>query len=215
MKILIADDHALFREGMRYVLAQLAEQVAIMEAGNGVETLQALDAHQDIGLVLLDLGMPGGDGFSALERLSRQYPALPVVVLSASEQRLDMQRALDLGAMGFIPKSATAPVMLSALRLVLSGGIYVPTALARAHPCEPAAEPDPPSALTARQREVLGYVIEGKPNKIIAAELDLTEATVKAHITAVFKALKVRNRTQAALAATRLGLAAAKRKALA
>jgi DNA-binding NarL/FixJ family response regulator len=207
MKILIADDHALFREGMRHVLAQLGENAVVIEAGDYEQVVRQAKENPDIGLALLDLHMPGKDGFAALETLSQQFPALPIVVLSASENRADMQRALDAGAMGFIQKSATAPVMLNALRLVLSGGIYVPPALVRG-----GSETERPPAtsdaigLTPRQLDVLGYVIEGRANKVIAAALGLTEATVKAHITAVFKALNVTNRTQAALAAERLGL---------
>ena len=208
MKILLADDHALFREGMRHVLMQLGDSVEIVEAGNCEEALQQAAAHPDLGLVLLDLHMPGKDGFAALETLSRQHPMLPIVVLSASEHRTDMQRALDSGAMGFIQKSATVSVMLNALRLVLSGGIYVPPALVQSDARAPAtssAEPET-AGLTPRQLDVLACVIEGKANKLIAAELGLSEATVKAHVTAVFKTLKVTNRTQAALAAERLGL---------
>lgn len=208
MKILIADDHALFREGMRHVLARLGDNVEIIEAGDCAQALAQVAAHPDIGLVLLDLQMPGRDGFAALETLSQQNPVLPIVVLSASENRSDMQRALDHGAMGFVQKSASASVMLSALRLVLAGGVYVPPAMVQSHA---EVEPVAPSGgevagLTPRQLDVLACVIEGKANKVIAAELGLTEATVKAHITAVFKTLRVTNRTQAALAAERLGL---------
>jgi DNA-binding NarL/FixJ family response regulator len=201
VKILLADDHTLFREGMRHVLAQLADDVEVIEAGTCAQALQAVEDHGDISLVLLDLHMPGRDGFAALDTLSRRYSALPIVVLSGSENRADMRRAIDNGAMGFIPKSATAPVMLSALRLVLSGGVYVPPELMRAG-AGAATAPE----LTPRQIEVLARVIDGKPNKIIADELGLSEATVKAHITAVFKALDVTNRTQAARAAETLGL---------
>lgn len=200
MKILIADDHTLFREGMRHVLVRLADDVRIVEAGDCAQALKAVEDNGDIALVLLDLHMPGRDGFAALDTLSRTYPALPIVVLSGSESHAEMRRALDNGAMGFIPKSATAQVMLSALRLVLSGGVYVPPALVQSDPGAGAP------ALTPRQIDVLMRVIEGKPNKIIASELALTEATVKAHISAVFKALAVTNRTQAARAAERMGL---------
>ena len=203
VKILLADDHALFREGMRHVLSQLDQSVEVLEAGNFAEALERAATADDIGLVLLDLAMPGKDGFAALDTLSRQYPFLPIVVLSASESRADMQRALDGGAMGFIPKAATAPVMLSALRLVLAGGIYVPPELIGGGVPAPTATE---SRLTPRQLDVLAGVIEGKSNKIIAAELNLTVATVKAHITAAFKVLNVTSRTQAVLAAERLGL---------
>ncbi len=206
MKILLADDHTLFREGMRHVLARLQDDVLVVEAGDCAEALSQAAAHNDIALVLLDLHMPGKGGFAALDNLVQHYPALPIVVLSASENRADMQRALDHGAMGFIQKSATAPVMLNALRLVLSGGVYVPPALVQAGDGRSAESVDDTLGLTPRQLEVLARVIEGAPNKIIAAELGLSEATVKAHVTATFKALKVTNRTQAVHAVERLGL---------
>ncbi|MDH4175798.1 MAG: response regulator transcription factor [Aquincola sp.] len=205
MKILIADDHALFREGMRHVLLRLGEGVEVIEAGNFDQLMSAVGANPDLALVLLDLHMPGPGKFAALQALAERYPALPVVVLSGSEERTDMQRALAGGAMGFIPKAATAPVMLSALRLVLSGGVYVPPEMVQAHGVgEGAAGSE--ALLTPRQIEVLARVIEGKPNKIIASDLGLSEATVKAHVTAVFRALNVSNRTQAARAAERLGI---------
>jgi DNA-binding NarL/FixJ family response regulator len=207
MKVLLADDHALFREGMRHVLSGLADGVEIVEASDCEQALEAADAHDDIALVLLDLNMPGRGGFAALETLSREHLALPIVVLSGSESRTDMQRALEAGAMGFIPKSSTAPVMLSALRLVLAGGVYVPPELVQSGAGEPAiplTENKP--ALTPRQIDVLARVVEGKRNKVIGNELGLSEATVKAHVTAVFKALGVTNRIQAARAAERLRL---------
>lgn len=201
MKILLADDHALFREGMRHVLLQLAADTQVVEAGDCAETLEQAAAHADIGLVLLDLHLPGKDGFATLRLLSERHPLLPIVVLSASESRAEMRRALDDGALGFIPKSATAPVMLSALRLVLAGGIYVPPALVETGVARLGA-----GVLTPRQLDVLSGLVAGKSNKTIAAELGLTVATVKAHITAAFKALNVVSRTQAIVAARRLGL---------
>ena len=208
MKILIADDHALFREGVRQVLNQLADAIVVVEAADCPQTLAAIETHGDFALVLLDLYMPGENGFTALDTLSRSYRALPIVVLSGSEDPADMRRALDKGAAGYIPKSASVAVILSALRLVLAGGIYVPPQLLQR---EARAAPTPAATtrkLTPRQIDVLGRVIEGKPNKIIAAELSLSEATVKAHITAVFTALNVTNRTMAARAAERFGLRA-------
>jgi DNA-binding NarL/FixJ family response regulator len=207
LKILLADDHALFREGMRHVLRQLADDVEIVEASDCAQALEAVDSNGDIALVLLDLSMPGADGFAALETLTREHLALPIVVLSGSESRTDMQRALDTGAMGFIPKSASGAVMLSALRLVLAGGIYVPPELVQSAPSAASMPVPPPSpALTPRQLDVLAGVVEGKRNKVIGAELGLSEATVKAHISAVFKALGVNNRTQAVRAAERMRL---------
>jgi DNA-binding NarL/FixJ family response regulator len=209
MKILIADDHALFREGVRQLLSQLGDDVVVEEAADCPQALAILDAQCDFALVLLDLYMPGHDGFTALDMISRSHSALPIAVLSGSESRADMRRALDKGAMGYIPKSASVAVILSALRLVLAGGIYVPPELLQGEQIATSERTTTSGnlrKLTPRQLDVLGRVIEGKPNKIIAAELSVTEATVKAHITAVFTALNVTNRTMAARAAERFGL---------
>lgn len=205
MKILLVDDHSLFRAGLRHVLRQLNEQIEIVEAENCKQALKAIEAQCDFTLALLDLHMPGDDGFVALTAISRESPTLPIVVLSASESRTDMCRALDNGAMGFIPKSTAVPVMLNALRLVLAGGIYIPPNLLRTRDESVGIEPSQSAGeLTTRQLDVLSLVLEGKTNKTIATELKLSEATVKAHITAVFKTLHVSNRTQAALAVERL-----------
>jgi DNA-binding NarL/FixJ family response regulator len=140
-------------------------------------------------------------------------PAVPVVVLSASEDPADMTRAIDSGAMGFIPKSQSSQVMIGALRLVLAGGVYLPPeAIRRAAPGSPStAQPSRPTSwrdigLTERQAEVLALLVQGKPNKLICRDLDLAEGTVKIHITAILKALKVTNRTQAVIEVSRLGL---------
>jgi DNA-binding NarL/FixJ family response regulator len=200
MKILIADDHPLFRSGIRHVLLQLSAETEILEAEDNASAMAVLVAHADIALVLLDLAMPGMHGLKTLDAMTQQYPALPIVILSASESRIDMQRALDGGALGFIQKSATSAIMLSALRLVLAGGIYVPPALVQSIQTPVKASDERREALTPRQTDVLMQVIEGKSNKAIATQLGLTEATVKAHVTGIFKALRVNNRMQAAIA---------------
>jgi len=202
MKILVADDHPLFRAGIRHVLQQLDEVVEIVEADDHAQVIAHLERHGDIALLLMDLTMPGMEGLTALTVLTQRYPALPIVILSASEERTDMQCSLDGGALGFIPKSSTPGVMLHALRLVLAGGVYVPPALVQGLPATTHVEPaNKHDQLTPRQSAVLARVIEGKSNKAIASELGLTEATVKAHVTAVFKTLRVANRMQAAIAA--------------
>lgn len=209
MKILIADDHPMFRAGIRHVLLQLGDRVELIEAHDHSNVLAQLHEHHDVDLLLMDLSMPGMQGLQALRLVTQKYPALPVVILSASEERIDMQRSLDGGALGFIQKSANAEVMLHALRLVLAGGMYVPPALVQGSTL--ASAMTLPShkheELTPRQSTVLTLVIEGKSNKAIATELGLTEATVKAHITAVFKALRVSNRMQAAIAAGKFSAA--------
>lgn len=209
MKFLIVDDHALVREGLRHVLESLADQVAVVEAANAVQAYALVEQHVDLDLVLLDLNLPGIDGHAAMQELRRRHGALPVVILSASDDPAGVNAALKMGAAGFIPKSSTREVMLQALRLVLSGGLYIPPqALGMTGLETPGALSTSAvgPALTARQTEVLRLIALGKPNKIIAGELNITEATVKAHITDIMRALKVTNRAQAGVAARRLGM---------
>ena len=205
MKILVIDDHALFREGLCHVLNALEEDIRIIEAADCDRGLQHAAENPDLDLVLLDLNMPGQDGFTALQVFSKQYPATPVVILSASTQQRDVKRALDSGAMGYIPKDTTSAVMLNALRLILSGEIYVPYNMAIDEYESQASSPNG-SGLTPRQLEVLALLVQGHSNKKIAQRLDLAEATVKMHVTSIFKGLGVDNRTQAAMAAERQGL---------
>jgi DNA-binding NarL/FixJ family response regulator len=199
MKILVADDHHLFRSGIRHLLGGLADAVEIVETSDHASALQRIASEGNFSLALIDLYMPGDDGHRSLEILAKRFPMLPIVVLSACDDRNEMQRAFDCGALGFIPKSSSPEVMLNALRLVLAGGIYVPPIFLESRTTTSATTNATPD-LTPRQAEVLALILEGKPNKTIAAQLHLTEATVKAHVTAVFKALKVSTRTQAALA---------------
>lgn len=201
MKVLLVDDHSLFREGLAHVLAGFDPDMTLLQAAECACALELVTAHPDLDLVLLDLNLPGMNGFEALQRLCERFPALPVVILSASTRRADMQRALDLGAMGFIPKDATSQQMLQSLRMVLAGSVVVPAALVRQSIAD-----DWRADLTERQREVLALLARGHANKEIARSLDLAEATVKMHVTAIMKLLCVSNRTQAVLAAQRLHL---------
>lgn len=204
MKILVVDDHALFRDGLSHVLQSLEENVNLLEAPNSDIAIQLVSEHSDLDLVLLDLNMPGKDGFEVLETFTKSYPATPVVILSASTQREDVQRALDAGAVGFIGKDTTSAVMLNALRLIFSGGVYTPPGMA-----EPQASTQNTGNnlnLTPRQSQVLAILVKGGSNKLIASELNIAEATVKMHITSILKSLGVTNRTQAALATEKLGL---------
>ncbi len=214
MKILVADDHALIREALRHVLKELDGNVTVLEAGDGDSACRQVNEHVDLDLLLLDLNLPGTDGFATLAELRREHAALPIVILSAQEDATTMRAALDRGAMGFIPKSANNAVMLSALRLVLSGGRYVPPELLNAVPVNMPPDtnlsaPKSPAelGLTERQLDVLALMAQGKSNKQICRELGLAEATVKIHVTAILRTLKVASRAQAIVAVNRLGLA--------
>jgi DNA-binding NarL/FixJ family response regulator len=211
MKILIVDDHALIREALRNVLAELAGPAELLESSTAQGAMKLAGEHPDLALVLLDLGLPDRDGFAVLSELRERFPAVSVAVLSAYSDRDNVVKALDLGAVGFIPKSAQRDVMLSALRLIFSGGVYIPPEiLARGGPAPsvPRAERSvSPTALglTERQMEVLALMMRGKSNKMICRALDLAEPTVKNHVAAILKALKVANRTEAVIAVAALG----------
>ena len=215
MKVLVVDDHPLIREALRQVLRALARDIELLEAGSAPEALAAADKSDGLDLILLDLTLPGRDGLEVLRELRERYPSYPVVVLSASDQSEIVMRALDAGAMGFIPKTSSNEVLLGALRLVLSGGVYLPAEVLRHAPAPVLNSRSAAAAagvgyrdlgLTERQAQVLALVVQGKPNKIICRELNLAEGTVKIHVTAILKALGVTNRTQAVIEVGRLGL---------
>ncbi len=208
MKILIADDHVLFREGLRQLLQQLGEGVTVIDATDHEEMLRLAAQHADADLALVDLDMPGKPPLAALAAMLAQSPTIPIVVLSASEDLHAVRRTLDAGAMGFIPKSETASVILSALRLVLSGGVYVPPMLMQRNPG--LGTQSGGSGLTPRQLEVLERLTLGKSNKEIGRELNLSEATVKAHLAAIFRNLNVKSRAEATHIVEQRGLFAHK-----
>lgn len=212
MKALLIDDHALIRDALRAVLLELKPDVLIEEASNGESALRLADEHPDIDLVLLDLNLPDGDGIAVLGELRRRRSNAAVVILSAFNDREHVIGALRAGASGFIPKSARREVMLSALNLVFSGGIYIPPEVlpldidAHAPPAQRAAPALPVDfGLTERQLEVLALMMQGKSNKAICRALDLAEPTVKSYVTSILRALKATNRTEAVIAAGSLG----------
>jgi DNA-binding NarL/FixJ family response regulator len=216
MKFLVIDDHALIRESLRGVLSELELGAVILEATSADEAMRLVGEHADLGLVLLDLALPGRDGFEVLGEIRERHPTIPVVVLSGYHDRANVVRALDLGALGFIPKTAQRRVLLSAISLVLSGGIYIPPEILGRHekPAEPGTRPPATRkstssprdlGLTDRQVEVLALMMQGKSNKAIGRALDLAEPTVRNHVTAVLKALNVSNRTEAVIAVVELG----------
>lgn len=208
MKVLIADDHPLVRDALARTVRELEPGARIEQAGDFEALLRlVLDSQAEpADLALLDLNMPGMNGIAGVRRLRDQVPTLPLVVASGQDDALTIRAVLGAGAVGFIPKSERPEVLLSALRLVLAGGVYVPArSLDAAAPV--AASPAAAAALlTPRQRDVLRALSRGQPNKLIARELGLTEGTVKIHIAAILRALQARNRTEALVRARELGL---------
>jgi len=223
MKILVVDDHFLIREALRGCLKNLKGTATILEATSGRQALELLSENTDIRLVVLELNLPDRDGFSVLGELRERYPTVSVVVLSVRQDRDSVAKALDLGALGFIPKSELREVMLSALNLVLAGGVYIPpeiiTREQRALTSPKLTSPKlacvasgtkavKPAdlGLTERQADVLRLMMKGKSNKAICRDLNLALPTVKNHVTAILKAIKVTNRTEAVIATGGLGL---------
>jgi DNA-binding NarL/FixJ family response regulator len=210
-RIIVADDHPLFREALQQALAPMMPGVCFAEA-ESFESLQAaVSEYEDADLVLLDLEMPGAHGFSVLAWLRTHYPALPVVVVSATSDAGVMRRAVDFGASGFIPKSSPVEVISEAIAAVLEGEIWLPESALALDESAPSADEDLArrvATLTPQQFRVLYMLADGLLNKQIAAELQVSEATIKAHVTAIFRKLGVRSRTQAAVAARRLDASA-------
>lgn len=216
IRVLVVDDHVLFRESLVSMLRESFPQLVPIEAASVAEALSALAFQKDVDLILLDLALPDASDLSAVVRLREAAPEAPLVVLSGTEDREIVGKALDRGALGFVHKSASSREMIHAMERVIAGDTYVPLAflatagLNHTDPCagKPARTADPASAagLTPRQMEVLKLLYDGLSNKGIARGLGLSEATVKLHVSAILRALQARNRTQAVLAATRLGL---------
>ena len=199
MKILVVDDHAVVREGVAAVLRQEIEAVVILDAPDVAAAITVADA-QDIDLVLLDLSMPGVSGMAGLDAFAARHAAIPVVVLSSSEAEADVRASIAHGALGYIAKSAKPATLIAAIRLVLSGETYLPSFMADSRVARDHRHGQL-AALTERQRDVLQLVSDNASNKEIAYRLMISEKTVKAHLTAIFRALDVDNRHAAATAA--------------
>jgi two-component system nitrate/nitrite response regulator NarL len=183
----------------------------VLQARDATEGIAFLERDIDLDIVILDLAMPGMNGLQAISEFARKRPDVPVIILSSSEDPRDVRAAIAAGALGYVPKSASQQVLLSAVRLVLNGNLYIPPLILDepSHAIErrlAGTDGNSGSSLTTRQIEILVLLSEGKPNKTIAAALTLSEKTVKAHISAIFKALNVVNRTQAAVAGREAGI---------
>ncbi len=203
MRILIADDHPLFRAALRQAVEVSFNDARIQEADSLTSLERLGDDQVPFDLILLDLHMPGTHGFSGLIYLRELYRRVPLVVISANEELEVIQRALQFGADGFIPKSASVEAMTQAVLKVMDGERWVPEKARRPLPPEMedfSAMRERITSLTPQQFRVMGMLMEGLQNKVIAYQLEVSEATVKAHMTAIFRKLGVRNRTQAVLA---------------
>lgn len=211
MKTLVIDDHFLIREALRGVLKELQDDMVVMEASDSRRAIELAERSPDLDLILLDLFLPERDCFGLLVQLRDRFPTVAVVIHSANDAHANIVRAFELGAVGFIPKTSSRDTMLGALRLVCSGGVYVPPQILTARPeaSRPPARPvTKPSdlGLTARHVDVLARMMQGKSNKEIGRELDLAEPTVKNHVTAILRALKVSSRMEAVVAVREVGL---------
>lgn len=204
MTVLIADDHPLFREALRQVVSEALPDARIVEADNLIVAKSSVDANDDLDLILLDLSMPGVNGLSGLVDLRDMTPATPIIVVSASEDANIIERAILCGASGFIPKSLPKHIMVAAIGEILAGNVFLPQLDGEKTQAQPGDIPEVlkrAATLTRKQRLVLSLIARGKSNKIIAYEMDVTDTTVKAHVTAILRKLKVTSRTQAAIVA--------------
>lgn len=208
MKILVVDDHALVREGLRQVLKGLAADVDVLEAGLCSRAFELADQHTDLDLVLLDYHLPDMNGLEAMDVFAREHPELPIIVLSGSVNPRLMRQVMDKGAAAFLTKSGMSDELLAVTRLVLAGDVYAPPELMAAMTGQPEAEPQATAfapQFTPRQEEVLYLLLDGYANKEIGRMLSLSDETVKNHVTAILRGFGVTTRTQAVLAANRHG----------
>lgn len=211
MTIIIADDHPLFRGALKQALLGMAEEPVVVEAGDFEAARTVVSKNADADLLLLDLSMPGVSGLSGLITLRAEYPSLPVVIVSASDDASTIRRALDLGASGFISKSASIEEIREGISSILEGNIYTPSGYERG--TEQDAEIgdliNRLRTLTPQQSRVLSMLAEGLLNKQIAYELGVSEATIKAHVSAILLKLNVDSRTQAVIQLAKIGATAA------
>ena len=228
MNVLLIDDHPLILTALQTLVQALDEHVIVVPAVSASAARERLAANADFDLTLLDLQLGDDDGFELLVELRGLYPALPIVIVAASDHRDDVMRAIDLGAMGFIPKCTANGLLMDALRMVMSGGIYLPPSVMRssslprsnghagsrnswdgALDSEKAAATLETLPLTPRQKEVLALLLRGQSNKLIARALNLSVETIKDHVAAVLRTLKVSSRTQAVVAVSKMSNPAA------
>jgi DNA-binding NarL/FixJ family response regulator len=198
-KIIIADDHPLFRQALKLMISAHFKDITVLEAEDVHDLERSLTDHQEIGLLLLDLNIPGAQGFNTLISMRERYPQMAVVVVSGYEEKEVITKAIDHGAVGFIPKSTEVPQMLTALETVLAGGLWTPNLEDNKNNIPLSETGKKIASLTAQQNRILKMFSDGLLNKQIAAQLSLSEATVKSHASSIFLKLGVKSRTQAVI----------------
>jgi DNA-binding NarL/FixJ family response regulator len=201
VKVLIVDDHALFRAGLRMLLSTIAHGVECLECAGVAEALDLIQKHPDLRICLLDLALKKEHGLQAIQRIKDAAPQISVVIVSGAEDSATIRSCLDAGAMSYIPKSVMPEVLTKALQHVLVGNVFLPEQIMSAIEAAPQR-----ALLTPRQMQVLNCLSRGLPTKIIARELSISENTVKEYIALVFQALGARNRTEAVIIASKLRL---------
>jgi DNA-binding NarL/FixJ family response regulator len=203
VRILLADDHPIFAEALEALIQRNILGSNLTVVGDIDAAHRALEGDDRFDLAILDLHMPGAEGFEAIERTLQRFPDTPVVVISGAASPTDVSRALELGVRGFLPKTLSAKILTAALHVITSGGTYVPSEYARS---TPKSEPSTHQSLTPREAEVLVLLAKGRANKEIARALDIREITIKLHVHNIFRKLGVRNRVEAVNTARDLGL---------
>ena len=220
MKVMLVDDHALFREGLRYMLQQVPDVDEVIEAGNYYDALLLGERYPELDLAVLDLHMPGSAGANSIRFFHQRFPYIPVMVISAEDDRSVMERILNAGAMGYLCKTASVPVLLNAVKMVLAGEIYVPSQMMSVLPTGISSDGEESLqaardlrrrytneyGLTARQMEVLKHLARGLSNREISEVMGLAEGTVKIHLSGLFHTLRVKSRLEAIRIAQQIGL---------
>ena len=206
MKILIADDHALFRDELASRLEEINPDIVLMQAPSFSQSLKIIEKEPDLDMMIVDLDMPDMHWEESIEQLRQKSKNINIVVISASEDMRKIQKIMTNGIKGYIPKRLEPKIMLKALKIIVEGGIYMPSAFAENNYTININSNCRSKTLTNRQSQVLDLIAEGKSNKQIAYEMGVSEATVKLHINALLRSLKVNNRTQAVITAQKMGL---------
>lgn len=207
MNVLLIDDHPLFREGLRSLIERMDSKARIVEAESCEAALALEEGHgADFDLILLDIALPGMNGLDAISRFRSRFSTTPVVVISATFDAARVRQAIERGAQGFIPKSTPPDVLMSALRLIFSGGVYVPDSVMREDGAPGASRDTRAPNLTSAQARVLQLLALGQSNKAIGSALDISDNTVRAHVSAILRALDASNRTEAVHMAVEMGL---------